>query len=839
MRSVKAFLLLLTSTLCLAQSPVDRLTAPIESGLTVPLKGNLHGGARPEFDQGRVDGSMAMQAVSLVFKPSPAQQSALDQLLAQQQDRMSPNYHKWLTPAQFGDRFGMSKSDLDKVVSWLQSQGFTVTRIANSRNEVFFRGTAAQVESAFHTELHHYLVNGEMHFANATEPSVPAALSGVALAIRNLHNFEPKPRARVRKVPASEVSPHFTSSISGSHFLAPDDFATIYHVQGLYGAGIDGTGQKIAVIGQSAINLADVQNFRKAAFPLLPHKDPTLLLVPSSGNSTTCPGDEGESDLDVEWSGGVAKNASIILVYEGVPSGQTCSNRTNGAFDALDYTVNAVPQIAPIISISYGLCENTNSAVGITQAQALSLRTLAQQANTQGQTITSASGDNGAADCEDPQTTSAVRGLAVDIPAAIPEVTGVGGNEFTGDSATCPSTGCPSNTAPADPPYWSGSGVGTDTISSALEYIPEMAWNDTLDTTDNPQGFLSASGGGASIYFAKPTWQTGTGVPNDAKRDVPDIAVNASPFHDAYLFCSEDGQNGTKVSTCTSGFRDSSQALSVVGGTSAGAPTFAAILALVDQSLIASGFESAPGLGNVNPTLYQLAGSNPTSFNDVTSGSNNIVPCTKATPNCPASGQFGFSTGTGYDQVTGLGSVSANTLAAAWAGTPNFTLQPSAATFSVVAGNSAQVTVTVHPLNGFNAALTFTCSDPASESTCVPPSGATTQSSVTFNLTTTAPTARLGSPFSRRGSVFYALLVPGLLGVLMAAGQRKPTARGMRLLGLIVALGFSTLWLAACGGSSSNKNPGTTKGTYTVKLTATSGGANPISNSTQVTLIVQ
>src|SRR5882762_956487 len=418
MRFVTAFLLLLTSTLCLAQSPVDRLTAPIESSLTVPLKGNLHGGARPEFDQGRVDGSMQMHALSLVFKPSPAQQ----------QDRMSPNYHKWLTPAQFGDRFGMSKSDIGKVISWLQSQGFTVTRVANSRNEVFFSGTAAQVESAFHTELHHYLVNGEMHFANATEPLVPAALSGVALAIRNLHNFEPKPRAHLRKVPASDVSPHFTSSISGNHFLAPDDFATIYDVQGLYGAGTDGTGQKIAVIGQSAINLADVRNFRSAA--VLPAKDPTLLLVPSSGNSTTCPGDEGESDLDVEWSGGVAKNASIILVYEGVPSGQTCSNRTNGAFDALDYAVNAVPQIATIISISYGLCENTNSAVGITQAQALSLRTLAQQANTQGQTITSASGDNGAADCEAPQTSSAVQGLAVDIPAAIPEVTGVGGTRF-------------------------------------------------------------------------------------------------------------------------------------------------------------------------------------------------------------------------------------------------------------------------------------------------------------------------------------------------------------------------------------------------------------------------
>jgi subtilase family serine protease len=837
MRFVKAFLLLLTSTLCVAQSPVDRVTAPIESGLTVPVKGNVHGGARPEFDQGRVDGSMEMQTVSLVFKPSPAQQSALEQLLAQQQDRLSPNYHRWLTPAQFGDRFGMSKSDIGKVVSWLQSRGFIVTRIAPSRNEVFFSGTAAQVELAFHTEIHNYLVNGEMHFANATEPSVPAALSGVTLSIRNLHNFEPKPRARVRQVPSDEVSPHFTSHISGNHFLAPDDFATIYDVQGLYKATptVDGTGQTIAVIGQSAISLTDVHNFRSAAS--LPAKDPTLLLVPSSGNSTTCPGDEGESDLDVEWSGGIAKNASIILVYVGVPAGQTCANRTNGAFDALTYAVKVMSPIAPIISISYGLCENTNSAIGIGQAEASSLQKLAQQANSQGQTITSASGDNGAADCEAAQTSSAVQGLAVDIPAAIPEVTGVGGTAFNGDAAGTV-TGTAPNTNAGATPYWSGTTNSNDTISSALSYIPEMAWNDTLNTTDNPQGFLSASGGGASLYFPKPVWQAGTGVPNDAKRDVPDVAMNASPFHDAYLICSEDGPSGTKVPSCSSGFRDPSQNLSVVGGTSAGAPTFAAILALVDQSLIASGFASAPGLGNVNPTLYLLAGSYPSSFNDVPSG-NNIVPC-KSTPDCPTSGQFGFSAGPGYDQVTGLGSVNANRLATAWTA-PNFTLQPNAATFSVVAGSSAQVTVTIHPLNGFNSALTFTCSGQPLQSSCVPPSGATTQSSVTFNLTTTAPTARLTSPFSGGGgSVFYASLLPGLLGILITAGQRKPTARGMRLLGLIMVLGFSTLWLAACGGSnSSNKNPGTAKGTYTLKMSATSGGTNPISNSTQVTLIVQ
>src|SRR6202007_1827025 len=111
-----------------------------------------------------------------------------------------------------------------------------------------------QIESSFHTELHDYLVDGEIHFANATDPFVPSALADSDLAIQNLHNFQPKPR----------VHPRFTSHITGEHFIAPGDFATIYDVQGLYST-VDGTGQKIAVTGQSNINLTDVANFRSAA----------------------------------------------------------------------------------------------------------------------------------------------------------------------------------------------------------------------------------------------------------------------------------------------------------------------------------------------------------------------------------------------------------------------------------------------------------------------------------------------------------------------------------------------------------------------------------------------
>jgi subtilase family serine protease len=943
MRPAKASLVipvLLTLFPALAQTvQPDRISEVLDSGQASALRGNVHGMARPEFDLGRTDGGKVLSGVSIVFKPSASQQQALDKLLADQQNPASPNYHKWLTPAQFANRFGMTRNDIQKVATWLESQGFKVTRVANSRNQIFFEGTVAQIESAFHTEIHDYLIDGEVHFANASDPAVPSAMADSALAIQNLHNFQPKPR----------LHPHFTSHISGEHFIAPADFATIYDLQGIYSAGIDGTGQKIAVTGQSNINPTDVANYRSAAG--LPTNAPTVTLVPNTGTGATCPGDEGESDLDVEFSGGIAKNASITLYYAGLATGDTCTSRQFGAFNALTYIIDN--KLAPVISNSYGLCE-----AEFGNANASAMRTQAQQANIQGQTIISASGDSGAADC-DFHVTSATKGLAVDLPAAIPEVTGAGGTEFTGDSATCPTTGCPNNTAPADPPYWSGSGVGTDTISSAQQYIPEMAWNDTAFDIAHG-GFISASGGGASIFFGKPNWQTGTGVPNDNKRDVPDISVSASADHDGYLFCSEDGPNGKKVSTCTSGFRDASSKLDVVGGTSVAAPTLSGVVALLNQYL---GNTPPGGLGNINPNLYQFVASNPTAFNDVpaasNNNSNNIVPCTKGTPNCPASApfQYGFNTGTGYDQVTGLGSVNGFTLAQAWLATiPHFSVSPTPSSLNASAGQvTGQSTITATPQNGFNGTVTFSCASlpqgatcnfsptsstsasltistkanmkatsnlpvtvngtgnkltfattialtvtPTTESftlsantstlnlqpgqsagntvnltvsdpnntgfivnnqttlplnyqtpctvsppvpegpTCVfSPSGGqgVTVTNPTVAIVTIAPTAKLIPPLERRTPIFYAMLLPGIMGLAFAARSRP---RAIRLLGPIVVLGFSTLWLGSCGGnSSSQKNPGTPAGSYTVTINATTGGAAPLTGQTHFTVNVQ
>jgi subtilase family serine protease len=912
MRTVKSiFLVLLTASFLSAGSyavVADRITREIDPSQTVAVKGNVHGLARPNSDFGRADASKLMRGITLVFHPSAAQQQDLDNLLAEQQDRSSPNYHKWLTPAQFADRFGMSRADLQRAKAWLQSQGFTVTAVANSRNEISFNGTVSQIEVAFRTEIHNYLVNDEIHIANAIDPSVPAALADSVLAIGHLHNFTPKPRATAR--------PRLTSYVSGNHFVTPADFATIYNVAPLY-ATADGTGQTIAIVGQSSVSAADLANFRSAA-GLAPNP-PQMILLPST-TSTRCAGDEGESDLDVEWSGGVAKNATILFVYAGLSSGDTCSARNStNVWDALDYAVQN--NVAAFVSTSYGFCES-----GVGSSFANQVRGWAQQANTQGQTIVAATGDSGAADC-DGAVSSATQGLAVDVPASIPEVTGMGGNEFTGDAAGV-LTGTPPNTNADATSNWLGTNNSTDTIASAVSYILEEAWNDTVAA-----GTLSASGGGASIFFAKPTWQTGTGVPNGSKRDVPDLSLAASPDHDGYLVCSEDGSSGAIQASCTAGFRTGAGgSFTAVGGTSVAAPTFSAILALINQQVGSSGF------GNVNPNLYTFAASSSSPFHDVTSG-NNMVPCTSGTPNCPAgTTQIGFSAGPGYDQVTGLGSVDADKLATAWAatvtpsftstaspvsyqimpgssvdatvdvtfangfsGTVNFTcggaaqltctipnpqisapgqvsahvtstsatplgtyvllltgtsgsetaltraavavtqpltLTPTAASFQVTQGAAVDALVNVAFGNGFTGTVTFKCTGPSTllAATCTPPSAVNASGAVSFHIATTAPTVAL--QHSDSGTrIFYAALLPGLLGIVVAGS--RPSRRGLSLLGFIVVLGFSTLWLGSCGGTASksnSSNSGTPVGTYTITVSGTSGTT---SSSATFQLVVQ
>jgi subtilase family serine protease len=600
-----------------------RIERNIESSASIPIKGSVNPLTRAGSDLGRAEAGLRIQGITLHFQPSASQQADLDRLVAEQQNPNSSNYHNWLTPVQYAARFGVSDGDLVKVENWLKSKGFTVRSVNNSHTAIVFDGTVGQVESAFSTEMHRYAVRGESHLANATEVSIPAALSGIVRNVENLSDFRPKPRlSRLRK-PA--VRPNYTSASSGGHYVVPDDFSTIYDVMPLYSGGYDGAGQRIAIMGQSAVSLSDIEHFRSAAG--LTSKDPTLVLVPNTGASTTFSGDESESDIDLEWSGAVAKNADVYFVYVG-------SDSNADVFTALEYAVDT--KLAPILSISYGGCEPN-----LAPADEATIEAILEQANAQGQTVVGVSGDTGATDCDEasptsnaPVITSATQGLAVDFPGSSPYVTGMGGTGFNNDHNSS---------------YWNSSnGVNG---ASAVSYIPEEVWNETSTSIANGGG-LASGGGGVSILFTKPTWQIGTGVPDDGMRDVPDLSLHAAVYHDGYLYCSSDPEAGV-TNSCSDGFSNGVD-LTVAGGTSFAAPTFAGILALINQKT------NSTGQGNINPTLYTLLGTS--AIHDITTGDNK-QPCTKGTTDCPSGGDIGYAATTGYDQASGLGTVDAGVLA--------------------------------------------------------------------------------------------------------------------------------------------------------------------------------
>jgi subtilase family serine protease len=784
----------------------DRILGAVDSTQVARVRGTAHPRARAQYDQGRTDPSLTISG-AITFRLSAAQQAELDQLLREQQNPRSSNYHRWITPDQYAARFGMSSNDLQKVSSWLRSQGLNVDSISRNRNEISFSGSVGQVEYAFKTEIHNYTIRGEQHFANAMDVSLPAAFSQQVLGVRGLDSFAPKPRV--------QPAPRVTSNISGNHFLAPGDFWTIYNVPH---TTYTGAGQSIAIIGQTTINTSDLDTFRtNSGLPLTSASN--FQQVQVGGTATLCSGDQGEADLDLEWSNAVAPQAKIIYVFAGVNSGGSCTNRSNNVFDALQDAITN--NRAPIISISYGNCEaNLGSFV-------MTLQQWAQQANVQGQTISGPSGDQGAADCESATATSATHGLAVDVPAAIPEVTGVGGSEFTGDSSQCANNSCPASGSPADSPYWSGSSTLTSG-ASALTYIPETTWNDT--TSGGP---LSSTGGGASSVFGKPSWQTGSGVPADGKRDVPDIALNASPAHDPYLTCGPGD--------CTNGFRDASNNYAAVGGTSAGAPTFAGILALINEAT------SSSGLGNVNPMLYSLAANNSSNnaFHDVSSG-NNKVPCTTGSTNCPSgTTSIGFSAGAVYDQTTGLGSLNVANLITAWMGvTPSTDFSISGANSTVAAaGGTGTSTITITVLNGFTGTVNLTCSPSSATAqitcslnpTSLDMSTGTTNGTKTATLSmVTVADLQMPSHWQRRGTWFGA--TGGLFAAVLLGGVSS-RRRWLGLLGFFVVV--VVLVGVACGGgggSSVKKTQGTPAGSYTVTVTATSGSTT---HTTNVSLTVQ
>jgi hypothetical protein len=716
-----------------------RITQAVDETNLVTISGSVHPLAQAKYDRGAAADSQPIRRGMVLLQRSPAQEAALRQLMDAQQSSSSPSYHKWLTPAQFGQQFGAASADIQTVSSWLISHGLQVSRVSAGGTIIEFTGTAGSVQSAFHTSIHVYEVNGEQHFANSTPVKIPAALSPVVAGVVSLHNFPKHPQSRVLGVfskskATGQVKPlvrfgppspgHFPSPTSDFTFafngcsvinnvavsntcfaLGPADFNTIYSVP----ASATGANQSIAIVGDSEIcttnspdfntsfigpfgttvtcNSDDVATFRSLFG--LPAKSPNVILDgPDPGFNS----DETEADLDVQWSGAIAPQATINFVIA------ENTEASAGIDLAAVYIVNN--NVSPVMSESFGSCE----AAVINQFYS----ELWEQAAAQGMTVVVSAGDSGSAGCDDENTeATASFGLNVSGLASTPFNVAVGGTDFNYTAA-----GYPGN-------FWSNTnGAGQ---VSAKGPIPETTWNDscaqsistvacdTLSASANPLSSslnIVSGGGGQSnclnfedqaadgaivcttptfasstvLGYPKPSWQPIATANNltmvtDVTRDVPDVSLFASDglvSGSFYIVCEQDlDQNDVPCSLSTTEFTT----FIGVGGTSSSAPTFAAIMALVNQKLDPSGTQ--PGLGNADYVLYHLAVSHPNSFNDVTVG-NNSVPCggTGFFVNCNVNSGVGFlvngatpawNAGTGYDLATGLGSVNVTNLLTNWA----------------------------------------------------------------------------------------------------------------------------------------------------------------------------
>jgi len=639
----------------------DRIVTPVDLARTVALMRHVPPQAQLPNDRGALDPAIELDSVTLMLKP----EASLESFLAGQQNPASPDYHRWLTPVEFGDRFGLSRGDIAKVVSWLESQGLKVNSVAQGRHWINFGGTAGAIGRALGTEIRRYQVDGRQHFANATEPRIPAALEPVVAGVDGLDDFRPRPFYI-----KSNVAPDFNYG-GVANFLVPDDIATIYNVNPLYRAGFDGAGQKIVMVGDSALDLADIRTFRQTYN--LPARDPQRILVGADPGTNN---DMVEADLDLEWAGAVARNADLIYVY------------ARNVNSAVQYAVDR--NLAPVLSMSFGGCEQLSS---------VGLRAVAQQANAQGITWVASSGDTGAVQCDNGSVTQeASKGPTVAVPASYPEVTAVGGTTLNEGTGT----------------YWNISNGPSG--GSALSYIPEIPWNDAA-----ADFALVAGGGGASALFAKPAWQTGPGVPSDKARDIPDISFAASPNHDGYLVTTFGQFN-------------------VYGGTSAAAPVFAGMLALLNQYLATKGVQSQPGLGNINPILYRMAQSTTGVFHDITTGDIK-VPCALGSSGC-TNGLLGYSAGPGYDLATGLGSADAFHLITGWSAGQVSTTTLTASAASLSLSDTLTLTASVSAASGSvlpTGMVAFVASDLNLGTVALTASGATSTATLTVDPSLIAP----------------------------------------------------------------------------------------------------
>ncbi|MBV8207962.1 MAG: Ig-like domain repeat protein [Acidobacteria bacterium] len=717
-------ILLLLAFPAFAQGPGPRarITGPVDNRQTVTLHGSVHRLARAEFDQGPAPDDLPARRMMLQLARSPEQDAALEALLREQQTPGSANYHRWLTPGEFGGSFGVAPADVQAVSTWLQQQGFTVDRVAKNNALIQFSGTAGLVRQAFHASIHRYQIEGRSYWANAGEASIPAALAPVVQSVVSLSNFPSSHSMHKTGVfhrdPWGVVSPALTASSNGTTYYAvgPGDFSVIYNTGPLLSNGTSGSNQAIAIIGRTNINLQDISDFR-TLFQLNSYGGQASVVLdgPDPG---IVPGDEDESVLDVEWAGAVAPGAHVMLVS--AEDTETSYALDLAALHAIDNN------LAGVVSLSYSDCEP-----GLPAARRQFYSLLWEQAAAQGTTVVVATGDGGSAGCDDFNTAPvATSGLAVNGLGSTAYNVAVGGTDF--DDAGTQAT------------YWSGAN-NSNTLASALGYVPERTWNNNCAASATSANLnvcplassqptatvnIIAASGGASQVVAKPAWQAGPGVPADGHRDVPDVALFSaagSSSNSFYVVCQADQLQGNP--SCQ---RSSSGTYFLSGGgTSFATPAFAGLVALAEQS-------AGTRLGNVNYLLYSLAAGSGAScpssassssscvFHDVIKG-NNSVPCQAGSPNCSvtagnltgvlvtSSGAPAYQAGAGYDLATGLGSLNAASFAAAVANAINNAAKP--AVTLKLNGDSKPITANHGDSISINAAV----ANPASSGGAAPP----------------------------------------------------------------------------------------------------------------------
>jgi hypothetical protein len=702
-----------------------RITTDVNESSLATLKGNVPRLARAEYDQGEASPATQLTHIRLVLSRSSEQQAALDEYLAELQDKSSPNYHKWLTPEEFGQLYGPADSDIAALVAWLQSHGLTVETISKGRTNIAFSGTVSQVEEAFHTSIHSFqTAGGRQFFSNTTDPQIPSALAGVVKGVAHLNTIQPRPQfvpgsagkfnpessrlEPVSAVSANEARPNLTTGSGTSYFLyiVPGDAATIYDTPNSYNANFSsgtsytGAGVKIGIGGDATISASIVADYRSVFLgnstqPILNYCTSSSSCSTSSSGTRIGTTDSDEAYIDTELSGGMAPGAAIYYYAS--------ADLTTGIEAAIDANV------VDIFSLSFGDCEQNMGTSGNAQ-----INSLWEQAAGQGITVTVSSGDSGSAGC-DYSGSQASGGLQVSGYASTPYNIAVGGTDFyalTNSFSTYVST---------------SQGSSSTYYRTALKYIPESTWNDstTNNTTisanvtsksSDPMGanIWAGSGGASSCAtgsgatcagYSKPSWQTGAGVPSDGKRDIPDVSLMAGNGNTpaTWLVCSADTtkyDNQTVTENCTTQ-SDGYFFFVGYGGTSTSAPTFAGILAMVEQ-------KAGGRLGQAAKELLQLYtmanGAHASAiFHDVTVG-NISVPCKSSSLNCGPNGsggayfESGYNTTTGYDLATGLGSVDATQLVNDWGtstslATATVTVTPTLNPVTTVESLSVQVSV--------------------------------------------------------------------------------------------------------------------------------------------------